>query len=83
MLETKDVKESRLTLKDRLDAYERGLIETALRATSGNQRQAAFQLGVLPTTLHEKMKRLGMIPRATQETTAEAERPSGLEAPAF
>ena len=49
------------SLKDRLDVYERDLILAALRATAGNQRQAAFRLGVLPTTLHEKMKRLGVV----------------------
>jgi DNA-binding NtrC family response regulator len=56
-------------LKDRLDAYERSLIQDALAATSGNQRQAAFKLGVLPTTLHEKMKRLGLL-RRSQEPQA-------------
>ena len=48
-------------LKDLVDAYERGLIDAALAATRGNQRQAAFRLGVLPTTLHEKMKRLRLL----------------------
>jgi len=51
---------SRPTLKDLVDAYERHVIEDALRAASGNQRRAAQALGVLPTTLHEKMKRLGL-----------------------
>jgi DNA-binding NtrC family response regulator len=50
-------------LKSRLEAYERELIESALAATSGNQRRAAANLGLLPTTLHEKMKRLGLRPR--------------------
>jgi DNA-binding NtrC family response regulator len=47
-------------LKSRLLAYERGLITAALAAAGGNQRRAARQLGILPTTLHEKMKRLGL-----------------------
>lgn len=51
------------TLKALLDAYERRLIETALAATAGNQRRAAAALGLLPTTLHEKMKRLGLLRR--------------------
>lgn len=51
------------SLKTLLDAYERQLIETALMATSGNQRRAATALGLLPTTLHEKMKRLGLLRR--------------------
>jgi DNA-binding NtrC family response regulator len=50
-------------LKSRLQAYERELIESALIATAGNQRRAAARLGLLPTTLHEKMKRLGLHPR--------------------
>jgi DNA-binding NtrC family response regulator len=55
---------SRATLKDLVDAYERHVIEDALRVASGNQRRAAHALGVLPTTLHEKMKRLGLLRRA-------------------
>ena len=54
---------NRMTLRDLVDAYERRLIEEALRATAGNQRRAARVLGVLPTTLHEKMKRLGLVRR--------------------
>jgi DNA-binding NtrC family response regulator len=54
----------RMTLRELVDAYERRLIEEALRATGGNQRRAARTLGVLPTTLHEKMKRLGLARRA-------------------
>jgi DNA-binding NtrC family response regulator len=56
--------ESRTTLKDMLDAFERQIIEEALLASQGNQRRAAHALGVLPTTLHEKMKRLGLLRRA-------------------
>ena len=55
---------SRPTLKYLVEAYERHVIEDALRATGGNQRRAARALGVLPTTLHEKMKRLGMVRQA-------------------
>ena len=54
------------TLKVMLEAYERRLIEEALSATGGNQRGAARALGVLPTTLHEKMKRLGLLHRVPQ-----------------
>lgn len=57
-------------LKTQLDAYERGLIESALAATAGNQRRAAARLGLLPTTLHEKMKRLGLIPRRRPDARA-------------
>jgi DNA-binding NtrC family response regulator len=54
---------SRPTLKDLVEGYERHVIEDALRAAHGNQRRAARALGVLPTTLHEKMKRLGLLHR--------------------
>ena len=50
-------------LKALVSAYERELIETALAASEGNQRRAAASLGLLPTTLHEKMKRLGLLRR--------------------
>jgi DNA-binding NtrC family response regulator len=53
----------RPTLKDLMDSYERSLIQAALEATAGNQRRAAASLGLLPTTLHEKMKRLGLLRR--------------------
>lgn len=47
-------------LKERVAAYERRLIEEALWLTGGNQRRAAAALGCLPTTLNEKMRRLGL-----------------------
>ena len=47
-------------LKTLLESYERQLIQAALAAAAGNQRRAARALGLLPTTLHEKMKRLGL-----------------------
>jgi DNA-binding NtrC family response regulator len=50
-------------LKSMVDAYERQLIQSALTAAAGNQRRAAAALGLLPTTLHEKMKRLGLLRR--------------------
>jgi len=40
--------------------YERHLIREALASSAGVQRRAARRLGILPTTLHEKMKRLGL-----------------------
>ena len=41
--------------------YERQLIESALRRTGGVQKQAAEILGLKPTTLNEKIKRLGIV----------------------
>ena len=58
-------------LKDLLDSYERRLIESALSDSDGNQRRAAAALGLLPTTLHEKMKRLGLLRR--RQVVGEAE----------
>jgi DNA-binding NtrC family response regulator len=55
------------TLKELVDAYERRLIESALAETDGNQRRAAASLGLLPTTLHEKMKRLGLLRRRQEQ----------------
>jgi DNA-binding NtrC family response regulator len=51
-------------LREMLEDYERSLIASALQAAGGNQRRAARALGVLPSTLCEKMKRLGLRSRA-------------------
>ena len=50
----------RVDLKTRLEEYERELVISALEACGMNQVLAAKELGVLPTTLSEKMKRLGL-----------------------
>jgi Nif-specific regulatory protein len=47
-------------LKSMLESYERQLIVSALERAAGHQRAAAAALGILPTTLHEKMTRLGI-----------------------
>jgi two-component system response regulator PilR (NtrC family) len=47
---------------DAVARYERALIEAALRRTGGVQKQAAEILGLKPTTLNEKIKRLGITP---------------------
>jgi DNA-binding NtrC family response regulator len=52
--------DSEPALKERLRAYERQLIRDALERAGGNQRRAAMILGCLPTTLNEKMRRLGL-----------------------
>jgi two-component system response regulator PilR (NtrC family) len=46
---------------DAVSRYERQLIEAALRKTGGVQKQAAEALGLKPTTLNEKIKRLGIL----------------------
>ena len=58
-----EVSDPSTSLKSLVDAYERQLIQSALTAAAGNQRRAAAALGLLPTTLHEKMKRLGLLRR--------------------
>ena len=52
-------------LQREVDAFEASLIRDALIKAKGNQRDAAKLLSVKPTTLHAKMKRLGI----TVETT--------------
>jgi DNA-binding NtrC family response regulator len=59
-----------MTLKERMTDYERALILSALKAAGGNQRRAAAVLGILPSTLSEKLKRLGLR-RAAAEAAAE------------
>ncbi len=48
------------TLRHLLDEYERDLIRLALDSAGGSQKRAAETLGVLPSTLCEKMRRLGL-----------------------
>ena len=48
------------TLQEAVQRYERQLIEAALRQSDGVQKHAAQRLGLKPTTLNEKIKRLGI-----------------------
>jgi DNA-binding NtrC family response regulator len=50
-----------LPFYDAVSRFERRLIESALRRTGGVQKQAAEILGLKPTTLNEKIKRLGIV----------------------
>jgi DNA-binding NtrC family response regulator len=45
------------SLKEQVEAFERGLVARALDATGGNQSEAARRLGVTRSTLIEKLKR--------------------------
>jgi len=49
-----------LTLRQRVEAYERGLISAALQRTAGNRSEAARQLGMGRVTLLDKMKKYGL-----------------------
>jgi two-component system response regulator HydG len=49
-----------LTLKQRVEAYERGLVVEALRAARGNRSEAARALGVSRVTLHDKLRKYGL-----------------------
>jgi len=66
MLETGSSTYGSATLKSLMRAYEKELILMALNASGWHQRRAAASLGILPTTLHEKMKRLGLLGRPLQ-----------------
>ena len=49
-----------LSLKDRVQAYERGLVVEALREARGNRSEAARRLGISRVTLHDKLRRHGL-----------------------
>jgi two-component system, NtrC family, response regulator HydG len=49
-----------LSLKERVESYERGLILEALRHSKGNRSQAARDLGMSRVTLHDKLKKYGL-----------------------
>ncbi len=46
-----------LSLRDRVEAFERGLILDALRRCHGNRSEAARRLGVGRATLHDKLRK--------------------------
>lgn len=47
-------------LKERVEAYERGLIAHALRDCAGNRSEAARRLSISRATLHEKINKYGL-----------------------
>ena len=57
-----------IKLDNEIDSFEAALIRDALMKSKGNQRDAAKLLSIKPTTLHAKMKRLGI----SVETTVTA-----------
>lgn len=51
------------TLKEQVEAFERGIIARALDACGGNQSEAARRLGVSRVTLIDKLKKYGLGPK--------------------
>ncbi len=49
-----------LPLRERVQAYERGLVVEALRAAHGNRSEAARRLGISRVTLHDKLRRYAL-----------------------
>jgi transcriptional regulator with GAF, ATPase, and Fis domain len=52
----------RLCLKEAIERLERDIIFHVLEQTNGNQREAAEILGLKPTTLFYKLRRMGITP---------------------
>ena len=50
----------RATLEDRVAAYERGVLVSAIAAADGNRTEAAKSLGIGRATLYEKLKKHGI-----------------------
>jgi two-component system, NtrC family, response regulator HydG len=50
----------RLTLKQKLEAYEKGLLIAALEDAEGNRSEAARALGIGRATLHDKLRKYGL-----------------------
>ena len=48
------------SLREQVEAFERGLVARALDGTGGNQSEAARRLGVSRVTLIDKMKKYGL-----------------------
>ena len=47
-------------LRERVDAYERGLVVECLKQCKGNRSEAARRLGLSRATLHDKLKKHGL-----------------------
>jgi two-component system response regulator HydG len=55
-----DANGTELNLKNRVEAFERGVIATELRRCDGNRSEAARRLGIGRVTLLDKMKKYGL-----------------------
>jgi len=54
-------------LKSEVQNFEVTLIRSALEVTGGGQRSAARLLGIMPTTLHTKIRRYGIAEEESNE----------------
>ncbi|MEN6560601.1 MAG: helix-turn-helix domain-containing protein [Acidobacteriota bacterium] len=69
--------DDRAGLKKALDRLERDIIVYVLEQTNGRQNQAAKILGIKPTTLHYKLRKLGITPvRVFEAASLPPSRPS-------
>jgi len=50
-----------LSLRERVEAYERGLVVEALRGAGGNRSETARRLGISRVTLHDKLRKWGLV----------------------
>ncbi|MBX3295780.1 MAG: hypothetical protein KF762_08715 [Acidobacteria bacterium] len=62
LVELDPLADQTIGLEDAVRHFERYFILEALELTAGNQKKAAELLGVKHTTLHAKIRRLGIIP---------------------
>ena len=71
-----------LSLKQRVEAYERGLVHEALKAALGNRSEAARRLGISRVTLHDKLKKYGLGGDEEGDARPSPRRGAGRSAPA-
>lgn len=62
--ETNHASPPELLLKERVEAFERGVIVQALKETAQNRTEAAKKLGISRATLHEKLTKYGVAEKA-------------------
>lgn len=62
--ETNQASPPELLLKERVEAFERGVIVQALKETAQNRTEAAKKLGISRATLHEKLTKYGIAEKA-------------------
>lgn len=73
-----------LPLREILERFEKSLLLVALVAAEGSQKRAAIALGVLPSTLQEKLKRFGILrgrSRREARPPLPTHRPNGHHSP--